>query len=193
MQVKGRIATDWPTMKTIKIRPHHLLCLLAYRGEGYSKEFVLNFNCITNKLNKGAFIEIVMMPDDICRGLDLAQPHKFNERCREVVVRKKDRQALKSLNTIIFWETPLVQGSLIRPDSSLVMRMRVNYAAGTIRAACKDCDWNRLCTEIARRGYPSVAFRPNIAPKYNKLNGSQLADAGQGSLVSALASTLQIR
>ncbi len=38
---------------TIKIRPHHLLCLLTYAGEGYNDAFIDNFNKIVHRLKLG--------------------------------------------------------------------------------------------------------------------------------------------
>ncbi len=52
----------------LNIRPHHLLCMQAYIGKGYSEEFVENMNLVVDKLkkNKSQTIRIVDNTDDIC-------------------------------------------------------------------------------------------------------------------------------
>lgn len=53
---------------TIRLRGHHLLCLLGYRGMGYSADFCANMTQIyeTLRTTPEAEVEIVAGPDDIC-------------------------------------------------------------------------------------------------------------------------------
>jgi len=53
----------------IRLRGHHLLCLLGYRGMGYSPQFCDNMTDIYEQLREkpGTEIDIVLGPDDICR------------------------------------------------------------------------------------------------------------------------------
>ena len=51
----------------IKIRPHHILCMKAYVGKGYSEDFNINMKEIINELrNDSQTIQIVFGLDDIC-------------------------------------------------------------------------------------------------------------------------------
>lgn len=52
----------------MKLRAHHLICLLGFRGLGYSPEFVENMARIADQLRSfpHTVIEIVRRPDDIC-------------------------------------------------------------------------------------------------------------------------------
>ena len=51
----------------IKLRPHHLLCILTYVGKGYSKPFTENFDAICERINQGERnVEIIKGPDDVC-------------------------------------------------------------------------------------------------------------------------------
>ncbi|MEF9991874.1 MAG: DUF1284 domain-containing protein [Romboutsia sp.] len=51
----------------IKIRPHHILCMKAYIGKGYSKEFNKNMENVICKLKDDSKeVEIVFGLDDIC-------------------------------------------------------------------------------------------------------------------------------
>ena len=52
---------------TVSLRPHHLLCMLTYLGNGYTADFVGNYNRIVKRLNKGEPIRLVGGPDDICQ------------------------------------------------------------------------------------------------------------------------------
>lgn len=62
----------------LKIRPHHILCMRAYQGKGYSEEFndnmksviksinAYNYFCETTDLNKDNKVEITFNIDSIC-------------------------------------------------------------------------------------------------------------------------------
>jgi uncharacterized protein len=149
----------------IKIRGHHLLCILTYVGKGYSDSFVNNFNNISKRLNGGALIRVVNEPDDICKGWGLKgcpQPH--NDRCHEGVVRLRDARAMEALNGVVFRKDPLSFGRRVSLTGGHAHLMRVNFTEGTIRGACGDCEWHRLCTEIAGKGYENVKLFPAAAP-----------------------------
>lgn len=53
----------------IRLRGHHLLCLLGYRGMGYSADFCTNMTAIyeTLRTKPDSVVELVTGPDDICR------------------------------------------------------------------------------------------------------------------------------
>ncbi len=79
---------------TVRLRGHHLLCMLTYIGKGYSPAFVDNYDTIAERLSGGEDIEIIDGPDDICQPLlCTGDCHCFNE---SVVVR--DRLALMRLD-----------------------------------------------------------------------------------------------
>lgn len=63
----------------LKIRPHHILCMRAYKGMGYSKEFSIKMESIIKEIgvynkylnninleNKSKEVEIVFSTDNIC-------------------------------------------------------------------------------------------------------------------------------
>lgn len=54
---------------TIRLRGHHLLCLLGYRGMGYSDDFCVNMTAIYEKLRSEpeTDVEIIIGPDDVCK------------------------------------------------------------------------------------------------------------------------------
>lgn len=147
--------------RPVKIRGHHLLCMLTYVGKGYSDSFVSNFNRITKRLNDGSLIHVVGGRDDICAGWDAPGCLKGNKKlCTEANTRFRDDTALYVINEYIFHDNPLIIGSLFSPSPALVHRMRVNFTRGTIRAACGGCEWQRLCTEITEKKYSGVKLLP---------------------------------
>lgn len=54
---------------TIRLRGHHLLCLLGFRGMGYSEDFCANMTIIyeTLRTKPNTEVEIILGPDDVCR------------------------------------------------------------------------------------------------------------------------------
>jgi uncharacterized protein len=77
----------------VRLRAHHLLCLLAYTGKGYSADFLANLDEITARLQAGEDSLLVDGPDDICAPLlGSAQSH-----CTGLSVVERDREATCSV------------------------------------------------------------------------------------------------
>lgn len=128
---------------TVRLRGHHLLCMLTYIGKGYSPAFVDNYDTIAGRLSDGEDIEIIDGPDDICQPLlCTGDCHCFNE---SVVVR--DRLAMNAVSDL--FKTRVAAGFDFELDAERLTSMRFAFATGTIRKACKSCEWSDLCTEIA--------------------------------------------
>ncbi|WP_457556304.1 DUF1284 domain-containing protein [Candidatus Pyrohabitans sp.] len=122
-------------MRIVRLRPHHMMCLLNFGGEGYSSEFVRNFWEILECLELGSEMLVVEGGDDICR----ACPH-FAGECRmsekgEVFVRGLDRRALEKLglkkNEVLDLKK-LVEKVLKIPEKELA-------------EVCSGCIWLRRC------------------------------------------------
>ncbi len=64
---------------SLNIRPHHLLCILGFRGLGYSEKFVSNMEEVAKKLRSDftSFITLVLECDAICA----ACPHNVEGKC----------------------------------------------------------------------------------------------------------------
>lgn len=128
---------------TVRLRGHHLLCMLTYIGKGYSPAFVENYDTIAGLLSQGEDIELIDGPDDICQPLlCTGDCHCFND---SVVVR--DRLALSAISDL--FETRIAAGSAFALNSERLSKMRSAFAAGTIRKACRSCEWSDLCTRIS--------------------------------------------
>jgi hypothetical protein len=108
---------------TVRIRPHHLLCLLTFAGEFF------------------------FGPDDICAPL-LGDPECH---CREGTVLERDRRAADALSSLL--KQPIRENASIQLNAETLNRMRKAFAAGEIRQACNGCQWAPLCDKIADRGF----------------------------------------
>jgi hypothetical protein len=51
----------------IRLRGHHLLCLLSFSGEGYSPEFTRRFGVLAEAYREGKVgVQVLAAPDDAC-------------------------------------------------------------------------------------------------------------------------------
>lgn len=79
----------------IRLRGHHLFCLLGYRGKGYSEEFCANMTAVyeTLRTKPDTVVELVRGPDDMCK----AYPPDKPNHCENESVYRKDRNILRHL------------------------------------------------------------------------------------------------
>lgn len=84
----------------MKVRGHHLLCLLCYTGKGYSTDFEEQFLRMVRSYSDPATpLEVVASPDDACASC----PHLAAAGCRsevdgpEAEVAELDAQVLDAL------------------------------------------------------------------------------------------------
>lgn len=135
---------------TVRLRPHHLLCMLTYIGKGYTSGFVENYDRVAARLNAGEDIELVEGADDICEGLLCeSHAHCFNEG-----IVQRDETARLSVSALL-GET-LTAGSRLKATPDFLAKMRAAFADGDIRQACRGCQWIRLCDRIAASGFAGV-------------------------------------
>jgi hypothetical protein len=139
---------------TIKLRAHHLLCMLTYIGRGYTPAFTANYDIIIERLGAGEAIELIDGPDDICGPLlTEAEPH-----CHRDSVLERDRLARLSI-------TELLQTDLTRSfklDEQVLAGLRAAFSTGHIRPACSGCEWVELCDSVAQSGYSGVRLTARL-------------------------------
>ena len=83
----------------IRLRPHHLLCMLTYAGRGYTPRFTSGMDDLIHRLGQGEEILLIEGPDDIClpwideaaEGADIREPH-----CHEARITGRDQRAAKT-------------------------------------------------------------------------------------------------
>ena len=139
---------------SVKLRGHHLLCVLTFIVHGYSPAFSKNYKDVVRRLNAGEPVDLVDGPDEICATLirEETEPHCFN--CSVI---KRDKAAVKLASQVLGSE--LHVGDELVLNSRLIGKMREAYAEGNFRKACENCEWVQFCAEIASSGYEKVLLR----------------------------------
>jgi hypothetical protein len=126
----------------IKIRPHHILCMRAYQGNGYSEEFNINmkkvikdvdlYNRIYNKnpdISKDTQVELIFGLDSLC----CSCPNKLGEECRS-------QENINSVdkNTIEIFD--LKEGVYFYKE--LEEKVYKNINSDFFDQICSKCEWN---------------------------------------------------
>ncbi|MDG4880565.1 DUF1284 domain-containing protein [Mesorhizobium sp. WSM4884] len=132
---------------TVRLRAHHLLCLLTYVGKGYSPAFTANYDKVVGRLGEGEAVLIVSGPDDICAPmLDEPEPHCLRESAAE-----RDGLAARDVGALL--GRPVQAGDRLALDPAGLARMRTAFSSGQTRQACSGCEWSGLCGAVAAGGF----------------------------------------
>ncbi|MBZ9860455.1 DUF1284 domain-containing protein [Mesorhizobium sp. CA12] len=132
---------------TVKLRAHHLLCLLTYVGKGYSPAFTANYDKVVKRLGEGEAVVIVAGPDDVCAPLlGEPEPHCLRESAAE-----RDRMAARDVGALL--GRPIQAGDRLVLDAHKLAGMRKAFSAGLTRQACSGCEWSGLCDTVAASGF----------------------------------------
>lgn len=142
----------------IRLRPHHLLCMLTYIGKGYSQAFVDNYSRIIDELNTGdKTIELINGADDICAPR-LCDKNDKECHCLENHINDRDNEALSDISKIP--EFPDLQiGNRINLTENLIKSLRKAYKTNIIRTACIGCEWKDLCDGIAHDNFKGTKLK----------------------------------
>ncbi len=129
------------------LRAHHLLCILGFRGHGYSDAFTDNMSRIVERLHAlpQTAIEIAEQPDDICAPC----PFLKDDGCRqkgersEEDVRLRDRAVMDRLG--------LATGDRLSWNE-IAERIKSKIRPEDLDTICGDCQWLPLgyCAEGLR-------------------------------------------
>ncbi|WP_246697552.1 DUF1284 domain-containing protein [Rhizobium sp. G21] len=138
-------------MVPVRLRGHHFLCVLTYRGYGYTPAFVANMSRVVAAIKAGAAVELTEGPDDICNGFTSACREISDHDCSLASTMEMDRTAIASVARLL----PDIadKSSAIVLTAERVEALRVAFASGDNRQACKDCSWAEFCTAIAADGF----------------------------------------
>lgn len=142
--------------KAIHLRGHHFLCLLTYKGLGYTPGFVKNMSAIAEAISQGCQVVLKEGPDDICNALSTDDRTVCDHDCTTKRAMEIDREAAEAVSPIIGKEMaePFVL------DGEMVKRLRTAFQEGSIRAACSRCRWRLICDGIADGGYAETRLYP---------------------------------
>ncbi|WP_062309014.1 DUF1284 domain-containing protein [Alicyclobacillus sendaiensis] len=132
----------------IRLRGHHLLCLLGYRGMGYSEAYVRNMTEVyeTLRTKPQTRVCIVAGPDDLCHHFPDNQPYH----CQSASVHRRDAKVLARLG---------LRAGQCLPWREIERRVRDRVRPEDIRSLCHTCSWRSLgvCEEgvdLVRRRLP---------------------------------------
>lgn len=122
----------------IKLRPHHLLCILFFRGKGYSKEFTQNMENIINHIKNNSKIKMVMGLDDICNKC----PNKIGNFCKDnIKVTDFDKKALS------LCEINNIENEFNYNNLKNEILNKIIFPGKRVKI-CKNCHWNYFCNDI---------------------------------------------
>jgi len=122
----------------LKIRSHHLLCILGFRGLGYSEEFVSNMEEVVGALRSDPSLPITLVVG--CDAICASCPHNKEGKClkranSEVDVPILDLELLKRLG--------LEAGSQMLAGEAWE-EVKKRLAPKDLTEICGDCEWLAL-------------------------------------------------
>ncbi len=131
----------------LEIRAHHLLCILGFRGLGYSQEFIVSMGKVVEELSSDSTLPITFIAE--CDIICASCPHNKENKClkgadSEWRVRKQDLEVLRRLGFGV--------GDQVLAGEAWV-RIKARLSVGDISEICQDCEWLELghCVEGLER------------------------------------------
>lgn len=143
-------------MMPVPLRGHHFLCILTYRGFGYTPAFVANMTGIVAEIGRGRPVQLVEGPDAICGGLTPADRRACNHDCRNAETLELDRLAVRDVGDFLGTD----HASPIEISRTTVEGLRAAFAARSIRRACGRCPWSNFCDQIAVEDFGGTRLFP---------------------------------
>ncbi|MCL0077143.1 DUF1284 domain-containing protein [Dehalococcoidia bacterium] len=138
----------------LKIRAHHLLCLLGFRGLGYNQEFITKMRKVVEKLDSNSTITLVVECDIICSSC----PHHKGSKClkdadSELKVKAQDLEVLMRLGFEAGAQMPVVKAWA---------RIKERLSFNDIAEICRHCEWLELgyCVQGLERLKPETCNWP---------------------------------
>lgn len=128
----------------IKLRGHHLLCLLGYRGMGYSEAFANNMTEVYKQLQQQptTLVTIVSGPDDLCKCF----PSDQSNHCNTDHVHERDEMIRKHLGLEI---------DDCLPWQQVLDRVKSRVKPHHIPEWCATCPW--LSYGVCEEGVVRIA------------------------------------
>ncbi len=125
----------------IRLRGHHLLCLLGYRGMGYSPEYVENMTQIHRALRNAPDTTVLLVSgsDDLCDRFPTSQP----SHCNESRVHARDNAVIGKLHLGVGQPATWAE---------IQQRIKESVEPSDITTLCSTCSWRSygVCEEGIR-------------------------------------------
>ena len=120
----------------MRLRAHHLLCILGFRGLGYDEKFIQGMERVIQKIKENSDLKIKLIEE--CDNICSACPFNIDGLCEneavggEEAVRRKDREVAERL------ELKEGEGYSIKEILNLIKK---KIKPGDLPAICGDCPW----------------------------------------------------
>jgi len=134
----ARLSADGPTASGadspgIRLRGHHLLCLLSFSGDGYSPEFVERFRSLADSYREpGLVVRVLASPDDACA----ACPHLDAGGCASPM--DGPEADVAALDAAVLDALGIAPGPHLAHD---LHRLVAALSEGTLHRLCRACSW----------------------------------------------------
>ncbi len=119
----------------LTIRAHHLLCVLGFRGLGYSQEFIATMEKVVRRMRSDSAFPIIVVAgcDIICASC----PHNKGSKCLKEAdsERKVEGQDLEVLNRLGF-----ELGAQITAGN-VWARIKERLTPKDVTEICRGCEW----------------------------------------------------
>lgn len=122
----------------VKLRAHHLLCLIGFRGLGYSPAFAEAMGRVLREFQSDLNIPLMLVTE--CDLLCAACPHRQEGECR-----KSDGAAarIEAKDSNILIKLGYRVNELTTPAEAW-QRVKANISVEELNAMCSRCDWLSL-------------------------------------------------
>jgi hypothetical protein len=122
----------------VKIRGHHLLCLLGFRGRGYSPEFVEAMGQVLREFQTSPETPILLVAE--CDLICASCPHVSGNECRKSPDASK---RIRDKDDAIIKKAGLRPGRQTTPQAAW-QAIKENFKTQDIAALCSRCQWLEL-------------------------------------------------
>lgn len=124
----------------LNIRPHHLFCMKAFIGKGYSEKFIYNMDNVILNLNnnKKQYIKIEAKLDNICSKCPNNINNKFCITDKEVIEMDKKIMSFFKIKEGVY---------MYEQIENLIYN---NISEEIVEKVCKNCSWYKKtnCKEL---------------------------------------------
>ena len=135
----------------LQLRGHHLLCLLGFRGMGYSPEFTRNMSAVYERLRRkpDTVVSMTSGPDELCACFSADKPNH----CRSDSVHERDEAVLRLLRLSPGERTTW---------RDVLSRIRSRMTPSDIPRLCATCPWQPY--GVCEAGVARVVSGQALAP-----------------------------
>ena len=113
----------------LTIRAHHLLCVLGFRGYGYSEDFIENLTKISKEVKKkSTVIKIISQKDDVCKY------------CPNSATKCKEDIEPKSIDELVLLKLKIRSGSVLKSEA-IYAKVIKNIEVNDLDNICSSCTW----------------------------------------------------